>query len=275
MYRLDGNGYCLEDILMDRTHPSNWKYTSSTEPGWHLVADPTNSPLTVLSVFRLNLEAGSSYTMKSDVLEMNLGVINGSIDVTIGDESQSLGKRGSFYLEAGDIAEIKAGDSGLVAYIAGARSQHLGKSFIRPFDPDQPVGNIHQIHGKGTYQREVFMTLAQEDHATAMINGFTQGNPGAWTSWPQHQHTKDLEEVYFYFDLPKPAFALQLLSREAGKVEFVHPVSEGDCVVVPEGYHPTVSMPGACSTYFWMMGAHSLPSRRYDLAINDPFFDVK
>jgi hypothetical protein len=26
------------------------------------------------------------------------------------------------------------------------------------------------------------------------------------------------------------------------------------------------------STYFWVMVAHSRPSRRYDLAVNDPSF---
>ena len=260
---------------MEKKHPSTWKYTSPCEAGWHLVADPSNSPLTVLSIFRLNLEPGAEYIIKNERLELNLAVIHGSITAKIGDVSKELGKRGSFYLEAGDEAAVRAGENGLVAYVAGAESQGLGKSFFRPFEPDLPIGNIHQIHGKDTYQREVFMTLSQEDKATAMINGFTQGKPGDRTSWPQHQHTKDLEEVYFYFDLPKPAFALQLLSRKAGEVEYVHVVREGDCVVVPEGYHPTVSMPGVSSTYFWIMGAHSLASRRYDLAVNDPFFDTK
>ncbi|MFW6327034.1 MAG: 5-deoxy-glucuronate isomerase, partial [Bacteroidota bacterium] len=89
-------------------------------------------------------------------------------------------------------------------------------------------------------------------------------------SWPPHQHTKDLEEVYCYFDIPKPRFALHLASRKPGEVEAVHPVSTGDCVVVPEGYHPTVGAPGTKSCYFWIMAAYSQQSRRYDLAVNDP-----
>jgi 5-deoxy-glucuronate isomerase len=117
------------------------------------------------------------------------------------------------------------------------------------------------------------MTVGQTDEASRLICGITSGDEGMWTSWPPHQHTKDLEEVYCYFDIPKPKFALHLSSRESGKVEFVHPVSTGDCVIIPEGYHPTVGMPGVKSCYFWVMVAHTGQSRRYDLAVNDPEFN--
>ncbi|MBN1639696.1 MAG: 5-deoxy-glucuronate isomerase [Anaerolineae bacterium] len=65
-------------------------------------------------------------------------------------------------------------------------------------------------------------------------------------------------------------YALHLSSRIPGAVEAVHPVSTGDCVISPEGYHPTVGMPGVRSRYFWVMVAHSPSSRRYDLAVDDP-----
>lgn len=76
--------------------------------------------------------------------------------------------------------------------------------------------------------------------------------------------------MYCYLDLDRPKFALHLSSRVPGVVEAVHPVSTGDCVVVPEGYHPTVGVPGAQSCYFWVTVAHSRASRRYDLAVDDP-----
>jgi 5-deoxy-glucuronate isomerase len=111
--------------------------------------------------------------------------------------------------------------------------------------------------------------LNQETPASRLINGFTWGAPGMWTSWPPHQHSAHLEEVYCYFDIPAPQFALHISSRNAGEVEAVHPVRTGSCVVIPEGYHPTVGTPGVRSSYFWVMGAHSQESRRYDLAKAD------
>ncbi len=117
------------------------------------------------------------------------------------------------------------------------------------------------------------MTLAQQDSASSLICGLTFGDEGGWTSWPPHQHSEHLEEVYCYFDLPKPKYALHLSSRKPGMVEAIHQVSSGDFVAIPEGYHPTVSIPGNRSCYFWIMSAHSRESRRYDLAVNDPDFE--
>ena len=116
------------------------------------------------------------------------------------------------------------------------------------------------------------MTIAQQDKASRLICGITCGDPGMWTSWPPHQHTKDLEEIYCYFDIPKPASAFHFASRVDGKFEFIHPVSSGDCIAVPEGYHPTCGMPGVSSCYFWVMAAHDPERRRYDLAVDDPNF---
>lgn len=113
------------------------------------------------------------------------------------------------------------------------------------------------------------MTLNQETPASRMINGLTWGAPGMWTSWPPHQHSADLEEVYCYFDLAPPEFALHLSSRSPGVIEAVHPVSTGDFVIIPEGYHPTVGSPGARSSYFWIMVAHRRESRSYELAKAD------
>ena len=132
--------------------------------------------------------------------------------------------------------------------------------------------SFYQVHGKVPYQRDVFMTLGPEDEASRLICGITRGEPGKWTSWPPHQHTEDLEEVYCYFDIPKPKSAFHFSSRREGEFEHIHPVSTGDCVLIPEGYHPTCGMPGVSSCYFWVMAAHRPESRRYDLAVNDPSF---
>jgi len=164
--------------------------------------------------------------------------------------------------------------SNLILYFGGTPFEGKGAFFVRKYDLTLPLGNIHQVHGKPPYQREVFMTIAQEDPGSRLICGITEGIPGQWTSWPPHQHSNDLEEIYCYFDIPKPKFALHLASRIPGEIEEVYPVSSGDFVIVPEGYHPTVGMPGVKSCYFWIMAALSEKSRRYDLAINDPNFQV-
>jgi 5-deoxy-glucuronate isomerase len=255
---------------MERAHPKDWKYSSPETPGYHVVVSPDNSACAVTWIYRLNLEAGQRHRLSSAHLELNGLVIAGRARIEHGtEEAAELGLCDSFYLPGGDEVEIEA-VTDLAMYVGGGPYEGVGTYFTRALDLSLPLGEVHQIHGEPPYQREVFMTVNPEVPASRMINGITWGQDGRWTSWPPHQHTADLEEVYCYFDLDKPAFALHLSSRKAGTVEAVHPVSTGDCVVVPEGYHPTVGIPGARSCYFWVMVAHSRASRRYDLAVDDP-----
>jgi len=263
-----GSSDIQEKGIIDHAEPSNWKYVSPTEPGFHAVITPETSNLKATWIYRLNLGAGESYRLASDEKEMNAGCVAGEGAVIHGSEKFEFTKLDSFYLPGGEEADIIAVDN-VILYIGASFFEGTGSFFFRRFDPNLPLGEVHQVHGEPPFEREVFMTLNQETPASRMINGFTWGNYGAWTSWPPHQHTADLEEVYCYYDLPEPRFALHLSSRVPGIIEAVHPVSSGDCVVVPEGYHPTVGAPGCRSSYFWVMSAHSQKSRRYDLAKAD------
>ena len=99
----------------------------------------------------------------------------------------------------------------------------IGHAFFRSFDLSQPVGDIHQIHGEGIGQREVMMPLSDKDEASRLICGLTWGGEGAWTSWPPHQHEKDLEEVYCYFGMPLPHFGFHISYLKSGEVEDIVP----------------------------------------------------
>ena len=249
----------------------NWKYRSPESHGFHLVVAPDNSDLKTTWGFRLNLNAGGKYQLSDDTLELNGVIIAGEVMLYFEGEEFLLSVRDSFYLPANLNVVIKAITTTII-YLGGAPFEGIGQFFTRKYDLTLPLGNIHQIHGTPPYQREVFMTISQEDPGSRLICGVTEGEPGSWTSWPPHQHSKDLEEIYCYFNIPHPEFALHLSSRKAGEVQEVYPVSSGDFVIVPEGYHPTVGMPGVKSCYFWIMAAFSAKSRRYDLAVNDPNF---
>jgi len=252
-------------------HPSNWKYASPDSEGFHCIVDPENSACKLTWIYRLNLKKGNSFTLSIPEQELNGILVEGEVSLVFKVEESRLEPLDSFYLPGKEQLIVQALQDSFL-FLGGSLWEGIGGFFIRKYDLSLPAGDIHQIHGQAPYRREVFMTLAQQDRASRLICGITCGDPGKWTSWPPHQHTRDLEEVYCYFDIPKPSAAFHFSSRKAGEFEYVHPVSTGDCVVVPEGYHPTCGMPGVKSTYFWVMAAHSPDSRRYDLAVNDPNF---
>jgi 5-deoxy-glucuronate isomerase len=220
-------------------------------------------------MFRLNLRAGETHLLVDPALESVAGVVAGELDVRAGAESSTLKKLDAFYLPGGVRAELKA-RTDCILYIGAAEYENIGSFFIQRFDPGLPLGEIHQIHGEPPYEREVHMTVNPERPASRLIAGWTFSRPGGWTSWPPHQHERDLEEVYAYFDMPAPSFGLHLSYRQPGAPEAVHLVRSGDMVIAPCGYHPTVAIPGSRNHYFWVLGAHCHTSRRYDLAVSDP-----
>ena len=94
-------------------------------------------------------------------------------------------------------------------------------------------------------------------HYGRIMAGVTFSKPGNWTSWPPHEHGRLLEEAYLYIDMPAPNWGLQLVFTDSDEPELVAKVSEGDVVVMPEGYHPNVAAPGSSINFLWMMAAHT------------------
>jgi 5-deoxy-glucuronate isomerase len=64
-----------------------------------------------------------------------------------------------------------------------------------------------------------------------------------------------LEEAYLYIDMPAPNWGLQLVYTDATEPELVATVRDGDCVLMPQGYHPNVAAPGSRINFLWMMAA--------------------
>ena len=255
----------------DLYNPSHWKYSSPGEVGFHTIISPDNSACKITRIFRLNQGKDDTCTLLDEKLELNGIVIKGELKIISDSGAELLSRLDSFYLPSKEKVKMVFLEDSSV-FIGGAPCDGKGEYFTRKYNASLPLGNIRQVHGKPPYRRDVFMTVAQQDSGSRLICGITAGEPGRWTSWPPHQHSRDLEEVYCYFDIPKPMSAFHFSSRKDGEFEFIHPVSTGDCVIIPEGYHPTAGMPGVRSCYFWVMAAHKPESRRYDLAVNDPNF---
>ena len=112
------------------------------------------------------------------------------------------------------------------------------------------------VAGNPGSRHEVNILMAKNVEAGRLIAGFTCSDPGNWTSWPPHEHAKMLEELYVFFDMPEPAFGIQLVYNDKQYPELIAAVRDGDAVLVPSGYHPNVAVPGHRIAYLWAMAAH-------------------
>lgn len=265
-----------EDVraLLDPRPPmTGWHVVSPDVPGLHEVISPRKSDCRALSVYRLNLVPGESFVLRSGDLEMNAVLVSGTCRARCeGRFDETLQKLDAFYIP-GEAEVSLHSESGCVLYIAGARCEGLGSPFVQRFDPSLPLGDVHQIHGSGAGQREVFFTLNPQQPASRLICGLTWGDDGAWTSWPAHQHEQYLEEAYCYFDIDRPCMGFHLSYAQSGdlyRAPVLHPVRGGHFVLAPRGYHPTVAAPGVRNAYFWALAAFEPEGRRYDLAETDP-----
>jgi 5-deoxy-glucuronate isomerase len=113
-------------------------------------------------------------------------------------------------------------------------------------------------------KRTIYSLLDTHVSCSRLLAGFTIGTPGAWTSWPPHEHNDSKEEFYLFFDMPDPAFSVQFVYPSPDKMEFAPVVRDGDCVTIPSGYHPTAAAPGHSTVFFWAMAAYD-PDKHRDL----------
>ena len=265
---------CYRDVktlVLNIKTNSNWHKKSVDKKGFYHVVSTKRDETNVAEMFRLNLDSGDSYELSSDNLEMNVLVVKGKIKIDGSTLSDELNHLDSFYMPGKSKINITAIED-CSLYIGAAPCDGYGKPFVRKMDFSLPIGDIHQIHGEGSGAREVMFTLAPQDDASRLICGVTWSGDGAWTSWKPHQHEKDLEEVYCYFDIKDDKYGLHYSynTDETFNDAEVYVIRNGSMVVAPNGYHPTCAIPGCKNVYFWVLAAHSHNSRSYELAITDP-----
>lgn len=255
---------------------TEWKRQSSTVVGLHPVFVAGEDDCEAISIYRLNLKKGDSEKLCSSHLELHAVVIRGRVKVEGPSfKDLELKRFDSIYFVKDHEVTVTALEDCFL-YIAGAEDDGVGEDSFRIYDPDLPIGDIHQIHGSGMGEREVSFTLDPGTKASRLICGITWGNVGAWTSWPPHQHENDLEEAYCYFDRDEktPCIGMHYSYLESGRFDdaVVHTVKDGTVVIAPYGYHPTSSTPAGRNAYFWALAAFRPTSRRYDLAVLDPAY---
>jgi 5-deoxy-glucuronate isomerase len=133
---------------------------------------------------------------------------------------------------------------------------------------------LHFSTGGPANTRELNILLGKNIKAGRILAGVTFSAAGNWTSWPPHEHADLLEEAYLYIDMPAPGFGVQLVYTNAAEPELATIVREGDVVLMPEGYHPNVAVPGSQINFLWMMAAHTeRESRLFGVVNVQPEFD--
>jgi 5-deoxy-glucuronate isomerase len=188
--------------------------------------------------------------------ETGLICLNGSASVSTYGQSFELDRYDTVYVPRDSQIEVKPnGPEGCdLAEVSAPVSQRYPVKLVSYKEVRQNP-KLHLIAGKPPAERDLNVLIGSNVEAGRIMAGVTFSTPGNWTSWPPHEHSRMLEEAYLFIDMPAPSFGVQFVYTNPDAPELVQVVREGDCVLMPKGYHPNVAAPGGQINFLWMMAA--------------------
>ncbi|MGC4093483.1 MAG: 5-deoxy-glucuronate isomerase [Polyangiaceae bacterium] len=230
---------------------------TASKLGRNLAVSPHNSDLSHLHYGRIRLnEQVTRAQFSTESRETALMCMGGACRVEVDGAAHEIDTYDAIYVPRGSSVVVTTQTHVDLVEIAAEVSGDYPLQVIRYADVQKDAALKFRAGGAAT-SRDLNIIVGDNVKAGRILAGFTRSLPGNWTSWPPHEHTQLLEEVYVYFDMPAPAFGIQLVYTDPEKPEFVQLVHDGDAVLMPAGYHPNVAAPGHSINFIWMMAAHT------------------
>lgn len=229
---------------------------TNREAGRHVAVTPENSTNRHLSYARVILSRSVPFAFfGTDNRETGLTCLSGRGAVRANGKTFELKQYDSIYIPRETHVEVTTETEVDFAEFSSDVDNTYPLQFV-PYTEIARNPSLKFVTGTPGNSREVNICLGRNVEAGRLLVGFTISDPGNWTSWPPHEHAEMLEEMYVYFDMPSPAYGIQLVYNNTAHPELVTVVRDGDAVLIPSGYHPNVSIPCHRITFLWAMAAH-------------------
>lgn len=241
--------------------------------GRYISVTPDNSTNKHLSYGRIILNRSTpSVSFGTGNQETGLICLSGEATAKVGSKDFEFGPYDSLYVPpAAKVSLHTASQVDFAEFSCDVQGQYP-LQFV-PYAEVEKSPSLKFSTGQPGNARHISVCFGNNISAGRLLAGFTISEPGNWTSWPPHEHAKMLEEMYVYFDMPEPAFGLQLVYNNTDVPELAVPVRQGDAVLIPSGYHPNVAIPGHRITFLWAMAAHrEKEDRQYGVVNVQPAF---
>ncbi|MFZ0964053.1 MAG: 5-deoxy-glucuronate isomerase [Terriglobia bacterium] len=253
----------------------NGKFQQIVEPG----------AMRFLDFATLQLDRGERHSLRTGAREYVLDIFSGAVTLMIGTGGRSkeiygaIGKRADVfsgppvmsYIPPNSQLEIKADSAADLGIFSAPSTSHAPAALL------EGSTVITKQVGRDNWQRTVYSALGENVPAERLLAGETVNPPGNWSSFPPHKHDRSnppeeavLEEVYYFRVKPAQGFGFIWTYTAAGDPEGfsnVFVVEDGDTVLLPKGYHPTVGAPGYELQYTWVLAGEE---RKYGAWADDP-----
>ena len=241
--------------------------------GRHIAVSPGNSSMRHLAYGRIILNAShAKESFSNGDRETGLICLSGQASVRVGGDEIEMGPYDGIYIPRDSSISVVTKTSVDLAELSADVAHRYPLQVVRTAEIAKDPGLKFTTGGPGS-TRHLNMVLAKNIEAGRLLAGITRAEPGNWTSWPPHEHGAMLEELYVYFNMPEPAFGIQLVYNNTKSPELVTVVRDGDAVLIPSGYHPNVSVPGHTICFLWAMAAHrEVEDRQFGVVNVQPGF---
>jgi 5-deoxy-glucuronate isomerase len=229
---------------------------TNAHAGRHISVSPENSTMKHLAYGRVILNSSTpTVSFSNGNRETALICLSGAATVKTAGTETNLAQYDAIYIPRDSSVEVSTDSSVDIAEFSSDVEKKYPLQIVRYAEISKDPGMTFKAGGPSS-SRDLNMVIAKNVEAGRLVAGFTHSDPGNWTSWPPHEHEKMLEELYVYFDMPAPAYGIQLVYNNTEYPELVTVVRDGDAVLMPSGYHPNVSVPGHPIAFLWAMAAH-------------------
>jgi 5-deoxy-glucuronate isomerase len=154
------------------------------------------------------------------------------------------------YLPPGSTFEVRASRLTEIAECRCPAKKIFAPRLIRPEDCGL------EVRGGGNATRQIIDILPPAAEGDRLLVCEVLTPAGNWSSYPPHKHDRhappieaDLEETYYYRFSGRDGYGIQRLYTSDGRTDRTMPVTDGDLVLVRDGYHPFVAAPGSDAYY--------------------------
>jgi 5-deoxy-glucuronate isomerase len=184
---------------------------TNRQVGRHVSVTPANSTNRHLSDGRIILnQSAPSVSFNTGNQETGLICLAGKSVVRVDGKTFELGQYDSIYIPRGTQVEVSTSTGVDFAEFSSDVDGTYPVQFV-PYGEISKDASLRFAAGTPGSSRQVNICIGKNVEAGRLLVGFTVSDPGNWTSWPPHEHAEMLEEMYVYFDMPHPAYGIQLV----------------------------------------------------------------
>ena len=226
---------------------------TAAKKGRTITITPETSDFKYISAGRIIVDGEyTTITARNEGAETLLLVLHGSGTVAIGTVRFDVSRFDGVYVPRGQEFIVETEDALDILEASAETTMDFPIAHVK-YDDIKEADGLYLKVGAEPYYRDIWKVLAENIRGSRLLAGVTMSKPGNWTSWPPHEHAATQEELYLFFDIPRPGFGTQYIYHSLESPELVAPVYENDAVTIVEGYHPNVAAPGYPMNFAWVL----------------------